>query len=263
MVPHEEPGATPGESGQNAGGPGMRLNRYLALCGIASRRQAMAIVFSGRVTINGEVVLDPGRRVEGAADRVAVDGERVQPPRKWYYLAFHKPRGVLVTAHDELGRPSIDTYFRKIPDRVFPVGRLDRASEGLLLVTNHGELADALLHPSRGVEKVYRVRVRPRPQPAQLARIEQGVPIGAGETSAPGRVHIKRAGRGGALLTLTITEGKKREVRRICRTVGLQVQRLKRVAFAGIRLGLLPPGALRPLTGEELDHLRRLTGLPL
>jgi len=252
------PGASPRDSAS-----GLRLNRYLALCGIASRREAMEIVFSGRVTVNGETARDPGLRIESGRDEVHVDGEPVSLPKRWHFLAFHKPRGVLVTARDELGRPGIDVFFRRIPDRVFPVGRLDKASEGLLLVTNHGELADALLHPSRGIERTYRVRVMPRPHPEQLARMSEGVAIGAGQTSGPAHVRVKRAGRGGALLTLTITEGKKREVRRMCRAVGLRVQRLKRVSFAGIHLGDLPPGTVRRLTGEEMERLRQLTGLPL
>jgi len=252
----------PDSSGEPPGQE-MRLNRYLALCGVASRRQAMEYVFAGRVSVEGEVEHDPGRKVRVGHERVEVDGERVLPPRKWVYFAFYKPPGVLVTAHDELGREGIQAFFRRVPQRVFPIGRLDRASEGLLLVTNHGELADALLHPSGGIEKIYRVKVSPRPQPSQLARMQEGVPLGQGEHSAPARVRVKRAGRAAALLTLTLTEGKKREVRRICKAVGLQVLKLKRVAFAGIQLGEAAPGTLRKLSRAEVDHLQRLTGVRL
>jgi len=252
-----------GGGGRKPSGQAMRLNRYLALCGIASRRRAMEIVFAGRVAIDGETVVDPGRLVEAGQERVTVDGERVQPPRTWRFYAFHKPAGVLVTANDELGRPGIEVYLRKIPGRVFPVGRLDRTSEGLLLLTNHGELADALLHPSKKIEKVYRVRVTPRPHPSQIARMAEGVPIGAGEHSGPARVRMKRGSSGAAVLTFTLTEGKKREVRRICKAVGLRVLRLKRIAFARIALGDLPQGSFRPLTREEREHLSRLTGIAL
>jgi len=263
MAPRRDRGSGERAPSPEGAASGLRLNRYLAQCGIASRRHAMEVVFAGRVTVNGEPAADPGLKIVSGRDLVEVDGERVDPPKRRHYLAFHKPRGVLVTARDELGRPSTDAFFRRVPDRVFPVGRLDKASEGLLLVTNDGDLADALLHPSKGIERTYRVRVTPRPRPEQLARLAQGVAIGGGQTSGPARVHVKRAAQGGALLTLTITEGKKREVRRMCRAVGLRVLRLRRVSFAGIHLDDLPPGAYRRLTREELDHLRRLTGLPL
>jgi pseudouridine synthase len=215
------------------------------------------------VTVNGVVATDPGQAVQSGIDEVALDGELLRPPRHWRYYAFHKPRGVIVTARDELGRTGIEPYLRKVRERVFPVGRLDRASEGLLLVTNHGALAHALLHPRARIEKVYRVRVTPRPGTGQLERMARGVALGRGEWSAPAQVRLRRASRGGAWLTMVLTEGKKREVRRICRAVGLRVLQLKRTAFAGIQLGELAPGALRPLARAEIEQLRELTGLPL
>ena len=241
----------------------MRLNRYLAFCGIAARRQAMALIFAGRVTVNGRPADDPGLSVQAGVDEVTVDGERVRPARRWIYLAYHKPRGMLVTTHDEYGRPAIDRVLHGLRERVFPVGRLDRASEGLLLLTNHGDLANALLHPRFGVERIYRVSVAPRPRPAQLARMEAGVPLGAGVRSGPITVQVKRVAAGSAVLTLMLREGRKREVRRICRTVGLRVLRLRRIQFAGIKLGDLPAGKMRRLTPAEVDRLRELTALPL
>jgi len=253
----------PPPAGSPSHAESMRLNRYLALCGVASRRGAMAIVFASRVRVNGRCVDDPGHPVRVGEDRVELDGGRVSPPREWIFLAFHKPRGVVVTARDELGREGLAPYLRKVRERVFPVGRLDRASEGLLLLTNHGDLNHALLHPRRQVEKVYLVNVTPRPRPAQLERLAGGVPIGRGEWSGPAEVRLRRASRRGAVLRLTLREGKKREIRRMCRTVGLRVSRLRRVSFAGIRLGSLPAGALRPLEAEELAGLEALTGLAL
>jgi 23S rRNA pseudouridine2605 synthase len=252
-------GATPG----HPQGQVMRLNRYLALCGVASRRAAMGIVFEGRVELNGETVTDPGRAVTAGVDRVKLDGALVRPPARWLYYAFHKPRGVLVTASDERGRESIDTYLRRLPAHVFAVGRLDRSSEGLLLLTNHGELAEILLHPRHQIERVYRVKVAPAPRPGQLERMERGLLIAEGEWSAPAQVRLKRGTHRAGLLTITLREGKKREVRRMCRAVGLRVLQLRRIAYAGIRLGELPVGAVRPLTLEELAQLRELTGLPL
>jgi pseudouridine synthase len=241
----------------------MRLNRYLALCGVAARRGATELVLAGRVQVNGREAREPGQPVQVAQDSVEVDGERVRPPRRWLYLAFHKPRGLLVTSRDELGRPALGGLLRSARERVFPVGRLDRSSEGLLLLTNHGELAHALLHPRFGIERVYRVTVAPRPRPGQLARMAEGVPIGGGERSGPAEIRVRRVGAGTATLTMLLREGKKREVRRICRWAGLTVLRLRRVQFAGVRLGDLPAGQSRRLTPEELEHLEDLTGLRL
>ncbi len=244
-------------------GERMRLNRYLALCGATSRRDAMALVFASRVEVNGTIVRDPGHEIVCGRDQVVFDGELVRPPRRWLYYAFHKPRGVVVTAHDELGREGLVPFLRRIPQRVYPVGRLDRASEGLLLLTNHGELGQRLLHPSCAVEKVYRVTVTPRPTRRMVAEMAAGVDLGRGERSAPAGVRVRRGRRDGALLSVTLHEGKKREVRRICRAVGLRVLQLRRVSFGGILLGGLRPGALRPLTRGEIAHLRNLTNLEL
>lgn len=252
------PGNPPGpETG------GMRLNRYLALCGVASRRKAMELVFAGRVRLNGRTATDPGMSVVGGRDRIEVDGEAIRPPAQWVYYAFHKPRGVVVTVNDELGRAGLGPYLRRVRVPVFAVGRLDRNSEGLLLLTNHGELAQRLLHPRFQVEKLYQVRVAPRPQPGQLARMGGGVPLGSGEQSGPAEVRVKRTSRGGAVLRIVLHEGKKREVRRMCRAVGLRVLRLQRLGFGGVRLGAMPAGEIRPLAPEELAELARRTGLEL
>lgn len=257
------PGADPPAPAEDPLGRPMRLNRYLALCGAASRRGAMELVFSGRVQVNGETVTDPGHAILPGSDRVDLDGARVRAPARWYYFAFHKPRGLLVTVRDEHGREDIRGYLRKLPAHVFAVGRLDKESEGLLLLTNHGELAERLLHPRYRVERVYRVKVAPGPRPGQIARLSAGVPIGRGEQSGEARVRLKRGGQRMGQLTVAIREGKKREVRRMCRAVGLRVLRLRRIMFAGIRLGELPPGAHRALTAEEIAQLRELTGLAL
>ncbi len=252
-----------GPAGQTPDGQRMRLNRYLAMCGAASRRKAMTLVFEGRVEVNGEPARDPGMHVACGRDEVRLDGEPVRPPTRWAYFAFHKPRGVVVTAADELGRSGLAPYLQRLPVAVFPVGRLDRNSEGLLLLTNHGELAQRLLHPRFQVEKVYQVRVMPRPHPGQLARMASGVEIGPREVSAPAVVRIRRTSRRAAVLRMTLHEGKKREVRRICRAVGLRVLRLQRLSFAGVQLEQLPPGEIRALTPAETAELGRRTHLEL
>ncbi len=251
----------PGPPGPEAGG--MRLNRFLALCGVASRRKAMELVFAGRVRLNGSPAVDPGVLVWGDRDRIEVDGELIRPPARYVYYAFHKPRGVVVTTSDELGRAGLGPYLRRIRVPVFAVGRLDRSSEGLLLLTNHGELAQRLLHPRYQVEKVYQVRVVPRPQPGQLARMSAGVVLSGDEQSGPAQVRVRRTSRGGAVLRMVLHEGKKREVRRICRAVGLRVVRLQRLSFGGVRLGEMPAGEIRPLAPGEVSELARLTGLEL
>jgi 23S rRNA pseudouridine2605 synthase len=259
-------GKDKGDAGPGPVGPEaarMRLNRFLALCGVASRRKAMELVFAGRVQVNGQRVEDPGILVTSGQDRIELDGEAVRPPTQWVYFAFHKPRGVVVSEADELGREGLAPFLRRIHVPVFPVGRLDRSSEGLLLLTNHGELAHRLLHPRFQVEKLYQVRVMPRPHPAQLTRMAGGVPIGEGEHSAPVQIKVKRSSRRGAVLRVMLREGKKREVRRICRAVGLRVVRLQRLGFAGVRLGELPAGGIRPLAAAELEELARRTGLEL
>lgn len=254
----------PGEGAEaGPGGQQMRLNRYLAMCGVTSRRGAMALVFGGRVCLNGQPVADPGTPVRAGQDRVEIDGEAIWPPRRWLYFAYHKPRGIIVTRRDEQGRVALDAVLQRIGRHVFAIGRLDRASEGLLLLTNHGDLAQALLHPRFAVEKVYRVRVTPRPSATQLARLAAGVPLGHGEQGAAVRVRLKRSSRKAGVLTMVLREGKKREIRRMCRAVGLHVRRLRRLSFAGIRLADLSPGAVRPLTTEEVAHLAELTGLVL
>jgi 23S rRNA pseudouridine2605 synthase len=263
MSPAKRDDSSSPEASERPASHPMRLNRYLALCGVASRRSAMELVFSGRVQVNGEVARDPGETVVADRDCVELDGARVRPPARWLYYAFHKPRGVLVTVSDDHGRATIATYLRRLPAHVVAVGRLDRDSEGLLLLTNHGELVEALLHPRHAVERTYRVRVMPGPRPGQIAKLQEGVPIGFGEWSSAAVVRLKRGGGKLGLLTIQIREGKKREVRRMCRSVGLRVLRLRRIAFAGIRLGDLPSGSIRPLDQEEIEHLRDLTALDL
>ncbi len=239
----------------------MRLNRYLAFCGVASRRASMDLIQTGRVSLNGAITREPGVPVRPGEDEVRLDGESVLPPAVMAYYAFHKPRGVVVSMQDELGREGLQPYLRRLPERVFAVGRLDRNSEGLLLLTNDGELGNRLLHPRYGVQKVYQVSVTPRPRPGQLRLLADGVQIGPQETTAPAEVRIRRARAKGAVLRMTLTEGKKREVRRMCRAVGLRVQRLERIAFAGVTLAGLPAGKMRRLTSEEITELRRRTEL--
>jgi 23S rRNA pseudouridine2605 synthase len=225
----------------------VRLARYLAHAGVASRRAAEGLIADGRVTVAGEVVTDPARDVEGG---VAVDGRSVAPePREVHVV--NKPAGVVSTARDTHGRPTVVELVDS-ERRLYPVGRLDADTTGLILLTNDGELAERLTHPRHGVERTYRARVEPAPvrEPA-LRALREGVRLDDGRT-APARVRQVAPG----LLEIAIGEGRKRQVRRMCEAVGHRVIELERVAFGPLRLGALEPGASRRLSPAEVEGLR-------
>jgi 23S rRNA pseudouridine2605 synthase len=238
--------------------PPERLQRVLARAGYGSRRACEQLIIGGRVTVNASVAT-LGDKVDPGHDVVKVDGHAVNLDPNVRYYAFHKPRGVVTTMRDPQGRDDLRPFLPDGP-RVFPVGRLDRESEGLLLLTNDGDLANRLLHPSHGVEKEYLAEVRGEPGPRDLARIRRGVELDDGlARPVAARVAASASGRGA--LQVVMTEGRKREVRRLLDAVGLPVTRLVRVRVGPIRLGGLPPGALRPLTSEEVRSLSQAAGL--
>jgi 23S rRNA pseudouridine2605 synthase len=228
----------------------MRLAKYLAHAGVASRRAAERLVAEGRVTVAGEVVTDPARDVDESSG-VAMDGRPVElEPREVH--ALNKPRGVVSTAHDTHGRPTVVQLVRS-RRRLYPVGRLDADTTGLILLTNDGELAERLTHPRHGVDKVYRARVQPaRMAPRTLKALREGVELEDGRT-APARVRQPAPG----VLELTIREGRKRQVRRMVEAVGHRVVALERVAFGPLGLRGLEPGQSRRLGKAEVERLRR------
>ncbi|MDQ3741902.1 MAG: rRNA pseudouridine synthase [Actinomycetota bacterium] len=230
----------------------MRLAKYLAHAGVASRRAAEEIVRAGRVTVGGEVVTDPARDV-GDHDAVTVDGRRVAGAEERVVWLVNKPAGVVSTARDTHGRPTVVSLVDAAGARLYPVGRLDADSTGLILLTNDGELAHALTHPSFEVPKTYRVRVARAPvSDRAVRRLREGVQLEDGMT-APARV--RRVGPDE--LEITIHEGRNRQVKRMCEEVGHRVLSLERIAFGPLRLGDLRRGGARRLTGSELDRLRR------
>ena len=230
----------------------MRLAKYLAHAGVASRRAAEDIVRARRVTVNGAVVDDPARDV-GDADSITVDGARVTGAEERVVWLLNKPAGVVATAKDTHGRRTVLDLVDAGGARLYPVGRLDADSTGLILLTNDGELANALTHPRFEVPKTYRVRVARGPvSDRAVRRLREGIVLDDGPT-APARV--RRDGR--EVLEITIHEGRNRQVRRMCDAVGHPVVELERVAFGPLRLGDLPRGRARRLTGSELDRLRR------
>ena len=228
----------------------MRLARYLAHAGVASRRAAERLIAEGRVRVGGEVVTDPARDVDGSSE-VEVDGARVAPEPREVWLV-NKPAGVVSTAQDTHGR-EIVTGLVDSPLRLYPVGRLDADTTGLILLTNDGDLANGLTHPRYGVPRVYRARVEPVPVPeAALRRLREGVDLDDGRTS-PASVRQVEPG----VLELTLAEGRKRQVRRMCEAVGHPVAKLERVAFGPLRLGELEQGAARRLSAAEVERLRK------
>jgi len=233
-----------------------RLQKVLAHAGISSRRAAERLIVEGRVSVNGAVVTELGTKVDPVRDAIKVDGKRVgAPPSGRTYLALHKPRGVVTTLSDPEGRPTVKDFLRGIKARVYPVGRLDYHSEGLLILTDDGALARNLMHPSRGVEKTYLAKVKGQPDPEVLVRLSRGIPLD-GKRTGPAKVRVVRRGDN-AWIEITIGEGRNRQVRRMFQAVGHPVQRLRRMGYGGVVLGRLPVGTLRPLSEAEVAELSR------
>jgi 23S rRNA pseudouridine2605 synthase/16S rRNA pseudouridine516 synthase len=236
-----------------------RLQKFLAEAGVASRRKCEEYIRAGRVRVNGQVVDRLGVTVDPHRDRVEVDGREVRPEPK-AYLMLYKPRGYVTTAHDPQGRPKVTDLVAGLPQRVFPVGRLDVDSEGLLLLTNDGELAYRLTHPRFKVPKTYAVVLDRTPDLEALQRIASGIELEDGPT-APCVVRLLRGDRRHALVEMTIHEGRNRQVRRMWAALGYEVKRLKRTSVANLKLMALRPGQYRRLRTDELRRLRELLGL--
>jgi len=231
----------------------MRLAKYLAHSGVASRRAAEGLVAAGRVRVGGERVSDPALDVDEGSG-VAVDGRPVAPEAREVHV-LNKPAGVVSSAHDTHGRPTV-TELVPSARRLYPVGRLDSDTSGLILLTNDGELAERLTHPRYGVGKVYRGRVSPAPVPERaLRRLREGVDLEDGRTS-PARARQLRPG----LIELELTEGRNRQVRRMCEAIGHRVLSLERVAFGPLRLQGLSAGDSRRLSAAQVERLREATG---
>lgn len=231
----------------------IRLQKYLSACGVASRRKSELMIEAGRVKVNNHVARI-GDSVDPEKDAVKLDGEPVRMESGKLYLAFYKPRGVVSTMHDERGRRCIADVTAELGVRVYPVGRLDRDSEGLLLLTNDGAFANMVMHPSRHIAKTYRVTVRPGVTEDQLTRLSSGIVID-GRTTAPAKVRVLEEYEKRVVLEIVLYEGRNREIRKMCETLGLEVARLKRTAEGPVKLGMLKQGTYRELTHEELQAL--------
>lgn len=231
----------------------------IADSGYCSRRKAEELISQGRVKLNGRPV-KLGDKC-GSHDLITIDGERLYAPRKknLVYLMLNKPRGYVTTVSDELDRRCVMDLLTDVEERVYPVGRLDRNSEGLLLFTNDGEFANSIMHPSRHISKTYRVTVRPDISDEQLVRMSEGIEID-GKKTLPATIIVKEKQEGRVVLLITIKEGRNRQIRKMCEAVGLEVARLRRISIGPLKLGMLKPGTWRELTAEELRALRTAIG---
>jgi 23S rRNA pseudouridine2605 synthase len=233
-----------------------RLQKILAKAGIASRRAAEGLIVDGRVRVNGRVVRELGAKASAARDRIEVDGKRIVAEKPVYYL-MHKPRGVVTTLDDPEGRQSIKDLVQDIPERVFPVGRLDFQTSGVLLLTNDGDMAQALLHPTRKVPKTYTAKLYGDVDERGLSALREGVVLDDGEKTAPAMVSIVKKDDKHIWLELTINEGKNRQVHRMAEAIGRRVLRLSRISFAGLQIAGLRAGAIRELLPSELNDLKQ------
>lgn len=238
----------------------MRLQKFLSQAGVASRRAAEQLIKDGRVRVNGETVTEMGITVNPQTDHVAVDNRPVRPVAKQEYLLLYKPVGYVTTVKDPYGRSTVTELVAEAGVRVYPVGRLDLDTSGVLLLTNDGELANRLTHPSFGVEKEYLARVHDLPDAEALTALAKGIKLDDGMT-APAQVRLVKGGRPTSIVSLTIKEGRNRQVRRMLEAVGHPVVSLKRVRFGPLTLAGLQEGRWRSLSLREVAELRRVAGL--
>lgn len=234
----------------------MRLQKYLASCGVASRRAAEKLIAEGHVTVDGQKITEMGVQVEDH-QIICVDGKRVRPEGEKHYIMYHKPAGEVTTVSDPEGRATVLDRFRDYPVRLYPVGRLDYDSEGLLLLTNDGDLTERMLHPSMEIDKTYLARVSNQVTPEEARQLERGVMVD-GRQTARAKVHILSVQNLFTDMIITIHEGRNRQVRKMVEQIGHQVVMLRRIRFGPLKLGELPRGMWRPLTQEELDALKKL-----
>ncbi|HJK97022.1 MAG TPA: pseudouridine synthase [Polyangiaceae bacterium LLY-WYZ-14_1] len=239
-----------------AGSAPERLQKILAQAGIASRRAAEQLIADGRIRVNGRVVTELGSKAVLGKDAIEVDGRRLTREKPVYYL-LHKPREVVSTVDDPEGRPTVRGLLKRVPERVFPVGRLDYHTSGALLLTNDGELAEALLHPRQKVPKVYAAKVQGQVDVPELDRLRNGVVLDDGTKTRPAEVFVIREDGNTTWVQLTLREGKNRQIHRMFDALGRRVSRLARISFAEIPTDGLRPGEYRELGARELEKLKK------
>lgn len=238
--------------------PTLRLNRYLAQLGVASRRKADELIAGGRVSIKGKLIQELGFKVAPGTKGIEIDGVPLERSKgRNVYFVLNKPRGVVTTLSDPEGRPTVAEFFAKVQERIFPVGRLDYDAEGVLLLTNDGDLAHRLMHPRYGAKKTYLVKVKGKPAPETVSKLRNGIRLEDG-FAKPLELKFERGTKNNSWYRMTVAEGRNRLVKRIWLRVGHPVSKLVRTNFAGISLGDLPTGEIRPLRRNEIDRLLSL-----
>ena len=238
----------------------VRLNKFISTAGVSSRREADRLIEQGRVKVNGKIVQILGSKVDENEDRVEVDGKTVEVTQKKVYVLLNKPPKFLVTLKDPFQRQTIKDLLPKLNTRLFPVGRLDFDSEGLLLMTNDGELTNRLIHPRYEIKKKYLVKIKGHPEKVQISKLERGIPID-GKKTAPAKIFPVSSSPKRSLYEVELHEGRKREIRRMFEAIGFQVILLRRINFAGLTLEGLNLGTWRYLTDNEVQHLYKKVGL--
>ncbi len=235
----------------------IRLQKHLALCGIASRRKAEELIEQGKVKVNGHIAT-LGAKVDPKRDKITVKGKNVVANTQKMYIMLHKPRGFVTTASDEMGRKCVADLVKHAPVRLFPLGRLDMNSEGLLFMTNDGEFANRLTHPSYNVNKTYRVTVSGQVDDEKIINLREGIMLD-GKKTLPCDCFVAERKADRTVLIFVITEGRNRQIRRMCEEVKLEVLRLKRTEIAGVKLGMLKRGSWRELNEREMRRLTSIT----
>lgn len=232
-----------------------RLQKIIAEMGITSRRKAEGLILEGRVTVNGKVA-GIGMKADPLKDHVKVDGKLLTRPEKKVYLVFNKPRGVVTSLSDPEGRPTVHDFLKGIRERVFPVGRLDYDSEGMLLLTNDGDFSHAVLHPSKKIPKTYLAKIKGALDQDAMEKLRTGIKLD-GVLTAPAKARFIRKTENNSWIEMTIYEGRKRQIRRMLERVGHPVIRLMRIRIDGIEMGSLKPGKYRPLSEAEMKRIQR------
>ncbi len=235
----------------------VRLQKYLADCGVASRRKAEELILASEISVNEEIVNTLGVKVDPKRDIVTYKGREVKPSTQSVYIMLNKPIGYITTASDQFDRPTVMDLIKDQTERLFPVGRLDYDTSGLLLLTNDGELTYKLTHPSKKIPKVYIAKIFGTPTPEAINRLRRGVEID-GYTTAPAKVDIMNIAERYSTIKITITEGKNRQVRKMCEAIGSKVASLTRIAIGTLFLGQLKKGEYRKLTPQEIGYLKKL-----
>jgi 23S rRNA pseudouridine2605 synthase len=269
VPPARAAGSPRGEAGpgRNDGPRSERLQKIISAAGVASRRLAEELIEQGRVEVNGKVIRELGTKANPDTDEIKVDGRRIKEQKRKRYILLYKPRGYVTTRSDPEGRPTVMDLLKSVKEYVYPVGRLDYDSEGLLLLTNDGDLAARLMHPSHEVEKVYEARVRGVPAPEELDRLASGIVID-GRRTAPAKIHVPdrpakvtASGNEQTFVEIVLHEGRQRQVRRMFELIGHPVARLRRTRIGPITDEQIPIGHWRDLDEEEITKLQRAAGV--